>query len=137
MLDCPRVIENYPKVRIVRPNIPRAQQMAPVPQPLQCSTVTPPPLIWLCMGPIVMVVEHCKIVDQSPKIGPMLVREMCSDIFSSSVSKDFLGVQEEILSDHIFKLYFFQVSVKVHIWQKLGFPANGAKKEIKRRQNKK
>jgi hypothetical protein len=30
------------------------------------------------MGPIVMVVEHCKIVDQSPKIGPMLKVENVS-----------------------------------------------------------
>ena len=52
------------------------------------------------MGPIVMVVEHCKIVDQSPKIGPMLVREMCSDMFSSSVSKVFFRLlQEEMVSD--------------------------------------
>ena len=69
----PKAVESYQKVRVVVSNI-RARQMAQVPQLLQCSTVTPLLLIWLCTALIATVAEPYKVVDQSLKIDPMPVR---------------------------------------------------------------
>jgi hypothetical protein len=66
----PKAVESYQKVRVVVSNI-RARQMAQVPQLLQCSTVTPLLLIWLCTALIATVAEPYKVVDQSLKIDPM------------------------------------------------------------------